>query len=562
MSLGQVERALDILETLVSAGPPETRLSTGGLSRLKRAVSEARSVADPLVRVALVGEFNTGKSTLLNAILGRDVAATDIFEMTSWIAVYRPGMRDRCELMTRDGGVSEIDLELFYRKCVERAWSAAELAEIERVEIELAGTELPLVLIDPPGFGSITRENEGRLLEALGLADLVLWLVEVDGIGGIHDVALIERLREKGTPIGAVLTKVDLLENPEEELEELLDYLSARSGVAAAEIHTVAALQEQDPGVEELKAHLVQDVVPARERLRRQAASSHFAMAREEAGVMLDETESWLRDLCEDEAYRADSFALQATVVREEVLARMDSWVQRTFLMEHRQTLLRELASTNAFGTKDLGAVFSKVIPPTYLDTYWQRLLATANELLTEEWAKFDIDASSLQLSRPGTLGVLTNVSTQALPASTTSGDQVLDISLKSTVGTAAAATAWAAWLGPAAAQVSIGAALTGVGIPIALLGLGVSYVLARHYRKGTQNKNEEVGHEVIAGLAAEFSQATVRGPLAMSIDIAHEEFTAGDGTTLIAGKLAAVWLDEVRALRRHLHMRLIEVQS
>lgn len=55
------------------------------------------------LRVAVGGRIKAGKSTLVNALLGRQVAATDVSECTKVVAEYRFGLQDRIEVVPREG---------------------------------------------------------------------------------------------------------------------------------------------------------------------------------------------------------------------------------------------------------------------------------------------------------------------------------------------------------------------------------------------------------------------------------------------------------------------------
>jgi hypothetical protein len=78
--------------------------------------------------VAFLGEFNSGKSTLVNAVADKEIAAADMFELTSWIAVYRPSHRDAVTLVHEDHSACELSLEEFHSRCKRRTWAEAELA--------------------------------------------------------------------------------------------------------------------------------------------------------------------------------------------------------------------------------------------------------------------------------------------------------------------------------------------------------------------------------------------------------------------------------------------------
>jgi Dynamin family len=170
-------------------------------AEVRRATSVARSVAtgtkhaaavaaverrlDEPLRVALAGRVKAGKSTLLNALVGERLAATNAGECTRIVTWYRHGLgynvtadlndTGRSELsFRRTDGVLEIDL------------GAHTVDEIERIDVEWPSAKLTsMTLIDTPGLGSIDQAASARTsvalldagIESPGEADAVLYLV-------------------------------------------------------------------------------------------------------------------------------------------------------------------------------------------------------------------------------------------------------------------------------------------------------------------------------------------------------------------------------------------------
>jgi GTPase SAR1 family protein len=62
-----------------------------------------RDRLDEPLRVAIAGMVKAGKSTLLNAIIGEEVAPTDAGECTRVIIWYRHGATPRITMQLRDG---------------------------------------------------------------------------------------------------------------------------------------------------------------------------------------------------------------------------------------------------------------------------------------------------------------------------------------------------------------------------------------------------------------------------------------------------------------------------
>jgi hypothetical protein len=169
-------------------------------------------VGEPL-RVAIAGRVKAGKSTLLNALVGDELAATDARECTKVVTWFRNAHTYRVELHGTDGsvrqcpfrrrdGVLEIDLD------------GAAVTDVDRLVVWWPSTRLEdVTLIDTPGIGSITTDLAARTYSFLvgdsddqaTPADAVLYLLrhlhgtDVRFLEAFHDDELVA-----GTPVNAV----------------------------------------------------------------------------------------------------------------------------------------------------------------------------------------------------------------------------------------------------------------------------------------------------------------------------------------------------------------------
>jgi hypothetical protein len=173
---------------------------------------------DEPLRLAIAGKVKAGKSTLLNALVGEPLAATDAAECTKVVTWYVEGTRYRATLEAGDGSVAEIPL---LRRPAGTTLDLGGRApeEIERVVVEWPSSRLhSLTLIDTPGVGSVSGLGQ-RTFEVLAPddeqgtpADAVLYLTphlhssDVRFLEAFHDDA-----SARATPVNAlgVLSRAD-----------------------------------------------------------------------------------------------------------------------------------------------------------------------------------------------------------------------------------------------------------------------------------------------------------------------------------------------------------------
>jgi GTPase SAR1 family protein len=127
-----------------------------------------RRLAEPL-RVAIAGRLKAGKSTLVNALIGRRVAPTEVGECTRVVTQFRYGTADRVEVVRRDGSRAALPLD-------ESGMIPQRLgvpgSEIAYVDVTLTTDRLrSLTVVDTPGLSSTnTSVSEGARRALLGIA--------------------------------------------------------------------------------------------------------------------------------------------------------------------------------------------------------------------------------------------------------------------------------------------------------------------------------------------------------------------------------------------------------
>ena len=174
-------------------------------------------LAQPL-RLAIAGRVKAGKSTLLNALVGEELAPTDAGECTQLVTWYIGGdhaavtahrMDGRREQRPfgREAGALEIDL-------------GAPVEEIDHLEVIWPSSRLrDVTLIDTPGIASLSTEISDRVSLLLEtdedrppLVDAVLYLMRHTHAS---DTRFLEAFHDdevgRGTPVNAlgVLSRAD-----------------------------------------------------------------------------------------------------------------------------------------------------------------------------------------------------------------------------------------------------------------------------------------------------------------------------------------------------------------
>jgi hypothetical protein len=147
-------------------------------------VDAVRRRAEGPLRVAIAGRVKAGKSTMLNALVGERLAATDAGECTKIVTWYQDGPTYEVDAVLVDGSRSP----LVFRR-VEGALTielgALDAERVARIEVTWPSASLRSVtLIDTPGLASLNDRNSLRTREFLAMgedrpsdADAVIYLM-------------------------------------------------------------------------------------------------------------------------------------------------------------------------------------------------------------------------------------------------------------------------------------------------------------------------------------------------------------------------------------------------
>lgn len=202
-----------------------------GFHSLEEEVREDRipALRQGQMSVVVLGEFNHGKSTVINALLGEEILPVGITPTTSVIThlVYA----DEPDVTIQPSGgkdAYEIDYdELTQVITEEEEW---EEEEPEYVEIGYPNELLKdqLVLVDTPGVNDISRQKVEITYGYVPRADVILYVLDATQILKKSEITFIEdRLLEANRDrIIFVLGKVDALDD--DEAEEVEAYARER----------------------------------------------------------------------------------------------------------------------------------------------------------------------------------------------------------------------------------------------------------------------------------------------------------------------------------------------
>lgn len=198
--LGRLARALEAF------GPD---VQPADLQRFREATEQLAG----LFLLVIAGEFNSGKSSFINALLGERVLPEGVTPTT-----------DRINLLHHGPEVTERPIEAFL---LERTHPAELLRELS--------------VVDTPGTNAVIRRHEELTRDFIPRADLVLFVTSADRPFSESEREFLERIREWGKKIVFIVNKIDILAGPAEQAE-VIGYVRDNAAALLGETPEVFAV--------------------------------------------------------------------------------------------------------------------------------------------------------------------------------------------------------------------------------------------------------------------------------------------------------------------------------
>ena len=204
------------------------------LSRLRARLDEG------LLRVAVLGQFKRGKSTLLNALLGAPLLPTGVTPVTAIPTFIKAGAKTNARI-TFKGGKEPLLISAAAKipDVLQRHISETEnphnQLNVETVELEVRSEflEQGIVLVDTPGVGSTFLHNTKAAEAVLAECDVAVFVVSADPPITEVEADYLRKVQALIPKIFFALNKVDLLDAGEKRIAErfLADVLAQQPAV-------------------------------------------------------------------------------------------------------------------------------------------------------------------------------------------------------------------------------------------------------------------------------------------------------------------------------------------
>jgi small GTP-binding protein len=233
---GQIQRLVQLLEGW--------EVDPVDLERLRRALDQLNE----LFLLVVVGEFNSGKSALINVLLGHPYLKEGVTPTTDRIHILKYGEPGQPEFAGDDARVFRYPVDL--------------LREIH--------------IVDTPGTNAVLRRHEAIVRDFVPRSDMVLFVTSADRPFTESERSFLDHIRQWGKKIVFVINKIDILKSPQaveevlgfvrDQVHRLLEFSPEIFPVSAREaMRRISQVEGEQPGsgmngFDDLRSHLLENL--------------------------------------------------------------------------------------------------------------------------------------------------------------------------------------------------------------------------------------------------------------------------------------------------------------
>ena len=195
------------------------------------------------MEVAITGQFSSGKSTFLNALLSREILPTGITPVTSKVNFINYGDEYRLKITYKSGA------EEYHH--IDHIAAFTDQRESEMEEIKYLTLYAPMdilkdiTFVDTPGLNSQSQSDTDTTKKVLRDVGGIIWLTLIDNAGKMSEAEVLEDYMEhfKNKSL-CVLNQKDKFSN--EQVETTTKYVSEKFDKYFAEVIPISAKQALD----------------------------------------------------------------------------------------------------------------------------------------------------------------------------------------------------------------------------------------------------------------------------------------------------------------------------
>lgn len=181
-----------------------------------------RRLSDTTISLAILGEFSSGKSTFINALLGSEILASALIPSTSVTTRILWGEKLECEALLKSGKRANVPITAISDYSSVEGRRVGEVLELQ-LKAPLDMLRSGLIIIDTPGVNVNIAAHERITAQAIQESNACLFLMDARQPGKKTTIEFFKYIRDRVDKFFFVMNRADILD--ESERQEVDDYL-------------------------------------------------------------------------------------------------------------------------------------------------------------------------------------------------------------------------------------------------------------------------------------------------------------------------------------------------
>lgn len=431
------------------------------------------------LKIVVLGEVKAGKSTLVNSLIGKKVSYTNVVEATAAILEIKYSKEEKIIIEQKNqeqinlNSLNELDKLMDSNRNNQNFFD-----NIKKISIFTDTERLKeITLVDTPGLNTVTSENAERTDNYIVNADVVLWILNSHHLGQSDISEKIEEVLDYGKPIICVLNRIDEVNG---DVSEIIAYVQNEMGYMFTEIFATSAknawdgyieknsLKVKESNINELYSYIVNNIERNAEQVQIDS-------------IFKSMTVQIMRDLYTHKNTKLKIEEMLATfdedlrelnefnnTLKQITNNKISEWIDTKFFEAEKQLLL------NCGDDKEFINLAKKYSSDEYIHSLINYQYEELNNYILDEWRNNTEQFVKKQIQ--GELAMTSTVNPYSIISSEPIQNNNDAIEGAKQGGITAGAVGlglagYAAWLGPAAAYVSIGSAVSTFFPPLLIVG-------------------------------------------------------------------------------------------
>jgi len=477
------------------------------LTSYQKQIENLEEKIQQTMNVVVMGEVKAGKSTLLNAIVGEKIAPTDVLEATSAISDIHFSESKEAAI-SRNGEIKEMGSIKEIYEILEKHQNDQEFFD-DSLKVSI-GMPLKALkefhLVDTPGLSTITKANENKTKNFIEESDVVLWVLNANHIGQSDVREKLAEVAKMGKPIIAIINRIDEIDSNPARIEK---FVQKKLGIYLQKIFSTnakgayEAVKESDQkklkesGLTDLLQYLREEIEIKSEKVKKDSIESsakavmkHYIKFHHLYFNRIQFIKNKLQEYTQELNLKKDEIENEVErYILDEFETELFANEKREILNMFKQMRGLDKIFDTSISKKDVKKYVKSEINKQKVINWWKKTEKEVSKMLKKRWSSFaeemdkkmEKDFQKLARKENMIFTEMNNLSEQNESIINEVG-QGAAIAGIGGVGMAA----YIAGLGPSAAYITFGSALSSVVPPLAIGGAiiyGLKKVLNRDKR-------------------------------------------------------------------------------